>query len=80
MGGATCNMVIHSGNSTIRSNEFECWFCKYYNRSFRGSSYTPMVNAENVKLKYRDLKLQGSDIHIIELPVLANEQSMHEVF
>ncbi|ASM39939.1 cell division protein FtsA [Campylobacter sp. RM12327] len=76
MGGATCNMVIHSGNS-IRSNEFLSVGSVNITTDLSVALHTPMVNAENVKLKYRDLKLQGSDI--IELPVLANEQSMHEV-
>lgn len=76
MGGATCNMVIHSGNS-IRANEFLSVGSVNITTDLSVALHTPMINAENVKLNYRDLKLKGNDI--IELPVLANEQSMHEV-
>lgn len=76
MGGETCNMVVHSGNS-IRANEFLPVGSAHITTDLSIALHTPASSAEKVKLNYKNLKMQGGDI--VELPVRANEYATHEI-
>lgn len=76
MGGETCNMVVHCGNS-IRANEFLPVGSVHITNDLSIALHTPASSAEKVKLNYKNLKMQGGDI--VELPVRANEYATHEI-
>ncbi|ABK81842.1 cell division protein FtsA [Campylobacter fetus] len=76
MGGASCNMVIHSGNS-IRYNEFLGVGSSNITIDLSTILHTPPTVAEDIKVKYGTLKNQGNEL--IVLPDLGDENSSHEV-
>ncbi len=76
MGGATCNMVIHTGNS-IRCNEFLGVGSLNITSDLSIVLHTPMPIAETIKIKYGSIGKTSDEI--IELPVLGDENSTHEV-
>lgn len=76
MGGATCNMIIHSGNS-IRYNDFLGVGSFNITSDLSMTFHTPLPAAEEIKLKYGSL--ESSTNELIELPVLGDESSTHEV-
>ncbi len=76
MGGATCNMVIHSGNS-IRYNDFLGVGSSNITNDLSMALHTPLPAAEKVKINYGSLHVSSSDL--IELPVLGDEHVTHEV-
>lgn len=76
MGGATCNMVIHSGNS-IRYNDFLAVGSANITNDLSMALHTPLPAAENVKIEYGSLESSSSEL--IELPVLGDENKTHEV-
>ena len=76
LGGATCNTVIHSGNS-IRYNDFLGVGSANITNDLSMALHTPLPAAEEVKINYGSL--QSSSNELIELPVLGEENSTHEV-
>ncbi len=76
MGGATCNIAIHLGNS-IRYNDFLGVGSSNITNDLSMALHTPISAAERVKIDYGSLKLDSNDI--IELPAIGDEGSKHEV-
>lgn len=76
MGGATCNMVIHSGNS-IRYNEFLGVGSTNITNDLSMALHTPLPKAEEIKTSYGTLITKSADL--IELPILGDENKTHEV-
>lgn len=76
MGGSTCNVVIHSGNS-IRYNDFLPVGSSHITNDISMVLYTPLPKAEEIKLNYGTLLKKPTDL--IELPVLGDENKSHAV-
>ncbi len=76
MGGNTSNIAIHSGNS-IRYNEFLGVGSNHVTSDLSMALHTPLSVADNVKLTYGSLLTPSNDL--IELPVIGDEGSTHEV-
>lgn len=76
MGGATCNMVVHQGNS-IRYNEYLGVGGSHVTGDLSMALHTPLGSAEQVKIERGSLtKLSDGTI---ELPIMGNESSTQEV-
>lgn len=76
MGGNTSNIAIHSGNS-IRYNEFLGVGSNHVTSDLSMALHTPLNIADSVKLSYGSLLTPSNDL--IELPVIGDESSTHEV-
>ena len=76
MGGNTSNIAIHSGNS-IRYNEFLGVGSNHVTSDLSMALHTPLNMADSVKLNYGSLLTPSNDL--IELPVIGDEDSTHEV-
>jgi len=76
MGGNTSNIAIHSGNS-IRYNEFLGVGSNHITSDLSMALHTPLHIAEKVKLEYGSLLTPSNDL--IELPVIGDENTTHEV-
>jgi len=76
MGGNTCNMVIHVGNS-IRYNDFLGVGSNHITNDLSMALHTPLNVAENVKMNYGTLDTPNNDL--IELPMIGDDKSTHEV-
>jgi cell division protein FtsA len=76
LGGATCNMVVHAGNS-IRYNDFLGVGSLNITNDLSTALHTPLGAAENIKINYGSL--HGSSSDLIELPVIGDDGSTHEV-
>ncbi|WP_103606307.1 cell division protein FtsA [Campylobacter concisus] len=76
MGGATCNLVVHSGNS-IRYNEFLPVGSANITNDLSMALHTPLPKAEEIKLGYG--ALINKSVDLIELPILGDEAKSHEV-
>jgi cell division protein FtsA len=76
MGGNTSNIAIHSGNS-IRYNEFLGVGSNHVTSDLSMALHTPLNIADNVKLTYGSLLTPSNDL--IELPIIGDEHSTHEV-
>jgi len=76
MGGNTSNIAIHAGNS-IRYNEFLGVGSNHVTSDLSMALHTPLNVADNVKLNYGSLLTPSNDL--IELPVIGDEDSTHEV-
>ena len=76
MGGSTSNIVIHSGSS-IRYNDFLGVGSNHITNDLSMALHTPLNVANEVKLKYGSLYEPESDL--IELPIIGDENSTHEV-
>jgi cell division protein FtsA len=76
LGGNTCNMVIHSGNS-IKYNDFLGVGSNHITSDLSMALHTPLNMAENVKINYGTLNTPSNDL--IELPMIGDEKSTHEV-
>ena len=76
LGGATCNMIVHSGNS-IRYNDFLGVGSANITNDLSMALHTPLPAAENVKINYGSLHTSSNEL--IELPVLGDESATHEV-
>ena len=76
MGGNTSNIAIHSGNS-IRYNEFLGVGSNHVTSDLSMALHTPLNIADNVKLSYGSLLAPSNDL--IELPIIGDEHSTHEV-
>ncbi len=76
MGGATCNLVIHLGNS-IRYNDFLGVGSNNITNDLSMALHTPLHAAEEIKINYKKLKESGQEV--IELPRIGDENFTHEV-
>ena len=76
MGGSTSNIVIHSGNA-IRYNDFLGVGSNHITNDLSMALHTPLNTADNVKMTYGSLHTPSNDL--IELPVIGDEHSTHEV-
>ena len=76
MGGNTSNIAIHSGNS-IRYNEFLGVGSNHVTSDLSMALHTPLTVADKVKRTYGSLLTPSNDL--IELPVIGDENSTHEV-
>jgi len=76
MGGNTSNMVIRSGNS-IKYNDFLGVGSNHVTSDLSMALHTPLNIADSVKLNYGSLLEPSNDL--IELPIIGDEDSTHEV-
>jgi cell division protein FtsA len=76
MGGNTSNIVIHSGHA-IRYNDFLGVGSNHITNDLSMALHTPLHTADNVKINYGSLYAPSNDL--IELPVIGDESSTHEV-
>jgi cell division protein FtsA len=76
IGGNTSNIAIHSGNS-IRYNEFLGVGSNHVTSDLSMALHTPLNVADKVKLTYGSLLTPSNDL--IELPIIGDENSTHEV-
>ncbi|MDR2789980.1 MAG: cell division protein FtsA [Campylobacteraceae bacterium] len=76
LGGATCNMAIHIGNS-IRYNDFLSIGSINITNDLSMALHTPPMSAEETKIKYGSLKTAPNEL--IKLPIIGDEHSLHEV-
>lgn len=79
MGGSTCNLIVHAGNS-IRYNDFLGVGSNHITNDLSMALHTPLSAAEKVKVDYGTL-IKGADLggDSIELPESGNEGKMHQV-
>jgi len=76
MGGATCNIMIHAGNS-MRFNDYLGVGSLNITNDLSTALHTPLGAAEEIKINYGSLKSNSSEL--IELPVIGDDGSTHEV-
>ncbi len=76
MGGSTCDMVIHSGNS-IRHNSFLAVGSNHITNDLSMALHTPLQVAEKIKIEYGSLRHTSNDL--IEIPVIGDENENHEI-
>ncbi len=76
MGGSTSNIVIHVGNA-IRYNDFLGVGSNHITNDLSMALHTPLNVADNVKMEYGSLHTPNNDL--IELPIIGDETSTHEV-
>ena len=76
MGGSTCEMVIHSGNS-LRYNTFLAVGSNHITNDLSMALHTPLTVAEKIKVEYGSLRSPSSDL--IEIPVIGDENENHEI-
>ena len=76
MGGATCNLIIHSGNS-IRYNDFLGVGSNNITNDLSMALHTPLHAAEEIKIHYKALKEAKKEV--IELPTIGDESHTNEV-
>jgi len=76
MGGSTCNIVIHAGNA-IRFNDFLGVGSNHITNDLSMALHTPLNVADSVKIQYGSLHAPSNDL--IELPIIGDENSTHEV-
>ena len=76
MGGNTSNIVIHAGHA-IRYNDFLGVGSNHITNDLSMALHTPLHTADNVKISYGSLYAPSNDL--IELPVIGDETSTHEV-
>jgi len=76
IGGATCNMIIHAGNS-LRYNDFLGIGSNNITNDLSTALHTPLQAADNIKINYGALNNSSSEL--IELPIIGDDASTHEV-
>lgn len=76
MGGSTSNIVIHVGNA-IRFNDFLGVGSNHITNDLSMALHTPLNVADSVKMEYGSLHAPNNDL--IELPIIGDETSTHEV-
>ena len=76
IGGNTSNIIIHSGNA-IRYNDFLGVGSNHVTSDLSMALHTPLNIADTVKLNYGSLLAPNNDL--IELPIIGDEKSTHEV-
>lgn len=75
-GGATCNLAVYT-NSAMRYNDFLGVGSLNITNDLSTALHTPLGAAENIKINYGSL--DGSSNDLIELPVIGDDGSTHEV-
>ncbi len=79
MGGSTCNLVVHYGNS-IRYNDFIGVGSNHITSDLSIVLHTPLGAAEKLKLRYASLiETKDSEDEIIELPISGEDNKYQEV-
>ena len=76
MGGATCNMIVHSGNS-IRYNEFLGVGSANITNDLSAALHTPLLKAEEIKLSYGSLINRANEL--VEIPPINDDGKIQEV-
>jgi cell division protein FtsA len=76
MGGSTCEMVIHAGNS-IRFNSFLAVGSNHITNDLSMALHTPLSVAEKIKCDFGSL--QSPSNQLIKIPVIGDENENHEV-
>ncbi|WP_200762192.1 cell division protein FtsA [Nitrosophilus alvini] len=76
MGGSTSNLVIHIGNSIIY-NDFLGVGSNHITNDLSMALHTPLSVAEKIKIEQGSLK--SSESGTIEIPVIGDENTTHEV-
>lgn len=76
MGGATCDMIIHAGNS-LRYNDYLGIGSNNITNDLSTALHTPLSAASKIKINYGALNNNSSEL--IELPVIGDDGSTHEV-
>ncbi len=76
MGGNTSNIAIHAGSS-IKYNDFLGVGSNHVTSDLSMALHTPLNVADSVKLDYGSLLTPSNDL--IELPVIGDETTTHEV-
>lgn len=76
MGGATCNMIVHSGNS-IRYNEFLGVGSANITNDLSAALHTPLLKAEEIKLNYGSLINRANEL--VEIPPINDDGKVQEV-
>ncbi len=76
IGGATCNMIIHAGNS-LRYNDFLGIGSNNITNDLSTALHTPLHAADKIKINYGALNNSSSEL--IELPIIGDDGSTHEV-
>ncbi|BCD68234.1 cell division protein FtsA [Nitratiruptor sp. YY09-18] len=76
LGGSTCNLVIHEGNSIVY-NDFLAVGSMHITNDLSMALHTPLSTAEEIKIFYGDLKEPRSDY--IEIPIIGDDEETHQV-
>ncbi len=76
MGGTSCNIVVHVGNS-IRYNDFLGVGGNHVTNDLSMALHTPLSVANSIKLTHGSLSNESNDL--IEIPKIGDETSKHEV-
>lgn len=76
VGGATCNLIVHTGNA-IRFNDFLGVGSLNITNDLSTALHTPLGAAENIKINYGSL--HGNSNDLIELPIIGDDGNTHEV-
>ncbi len=76
IGGATCNMIVHAGNS-LRYNDFLGIGSNNITNDLSTALHTPLNAADKIKINYGALNSSSSEL--IELPIIGDDGSTHEV-
>ena len=79
IGGNTSNFVIHAAGNSVRYNGFLPVGSNNITQDLSLALHTPVNVAENVKVTYGNLNFYHSPDDMIELPVIGDEQTTHEV-
>ena len=76
MGGSTCELVIHSGNSIVY-NDFLAVGSMHITSDLSIALHTPLQTAEEIKIHFGDLSEPKNDY--IEIPIIGDENETHQV-
>lgn len=76
MGGSTCDLVIHSGNSIVY-NDFLAVGSMHITNDLSIALHTPLQTAEEIKVQFGDLSEPRNDY--IEIPIIGDEEQTHQV-
>lgn len=79
MGGSTCDLMVHAGNS-MRYNDYLGVGSNHITNDLSMALHTPLGAAEKVKIEYGSLA-KSSDFggDLIELPIIGDETQTHQV-
>ncbi len=76
MGGSTCNLVIHAGNSIVY-NDFLAVGSMHITNDLSMALHTPLSVAEEIKTTYGNIK--NPQTETIEIPSIGEEGATHQV-
>ncbi len=75
MGGSTCDMIIHLGNS-LRYNSVLPVGSSHITNDISSAIHTPLAKAEEIKIKYDELKNNTQEI---EVPIIGDTKNTRKV-